>query len=387
MDAQLFWAMLQDKKVHDLKRLGYKYSTSVVAEFIALLKENMYTEIALKDFMGNNLVYTDSLIKVNMNAFKRLMTKNDAGFYGRQAMGEEIHATLSIESINSSRSSIREVIAGYAPRSDEEERIYGMKKGIDFIADRDNKITADSIYRLYRLAVDGFVAPTDRLLAGRYYRHDDVFVVGGKAEHRGLSHDRLSAYMDDLVEFINSESVMDDLCKAAIIHFYIGYLHPYFDGNGRMARLLHQWYLVQRGYSATLFVSFSECINKRRQEYYKAYTVIEKNTPLSGVVDVTPFIVYFNDNVYDKIIIKSDGMDNALFQEKLSEGMITVKEKELWHFVSANYGEKEFSTKQLEKDFGNAAYATIRGFVLKFSEMGLLASQQYGNRVRYKKVY
>ena len=113
----------------------------------------------------------------------------------------------------------------------------------------------------------------------------------------------------------------------------------------------------------------------------------EVATPLSGVVDVTPFIVYFNDNVYDKIIIKSDGMDNALFQEKLSEGMITVKEKELWHFVSANYGEKEFSTKQLEKDFGNAAYATIRGFVLKFSEMGLLASQQYGNRVRYKKVY
>ena len=41
------------------------------------------------------------------------------------------------------------------------------------------------------------------------------------------------------------------------------------------------------------------------------------------------------------------------------------------------------STKQLEKDFGNAAYATIRSFVLKFEKLGLLKSTQYGNRVKY----
>ena len=40
-------------------------------------------------------------------------------------------------------------------------------------------------------------------------------------------------------------------------------------------------------------------------------------------------------------------------------------------------------TKQLEKDFGNAAYATIRSFVLKFERLGLLKSTQYGNRVKY----
>ena len=40
-------------------------------------------------------------------------------------------------------------------------------------------------------------------------------------------------------------------------------------------------------------------------------------------------------------------------------------------------------TKQLEKDFGNAAYATIRSFVLKFEKLGLLKSTQYGKRVKY----
>ena len=48
------------------------------------------------------------------------------------------------------------------------------------------------------------------------------------------------------------------------------------------------------------------------------------------------------------------------------------------------YGTEEFSTKQLEKDFGDAAYATIRGFVLKFEDLGLLSSVKYGPRVKYK---
>ena len=46
-------------------------------------------------------------------------------------------------------------------------------------------------------------------------------------------------------------------------------------------------------------------------------------------------------------------------------------------------GAEEFTTKQLEKDFRNAAYATIR-FVMKFHEMGLLVARKAGNRVFYK---
>ena len=42
------------------------------------------------------------------------------------------------------------------------------------------------------------------------------------------------------------------------------------------------------------------------------------------------------------------------------------------------------ATKQLEKDFGNAAYATIRSFVLKLEKLGLLTSVKYGTRTKYK---
>lgn len=50
---------------------------------------------------------------------------------------------------------------------------------------------------------------------------------------------------------------MNDLLKAALIRFYIAYLHPWFDGNGRMARLIHLWYLAQQRYFSALFVPLS----------------------------------------------------------------------------------------------------------------------------------
>lgn len=71
------------------------------------------------------------------------------------------------------------------------------------------------------------------------------------------------------------------------------------------------------------------------------------------------------------------------FQTALSYGQVTEKEKALREFVLSAYGDVEFSTKQLEKGFGNAAYATIRSFVLKFEKLGLIKSTQYGNRVKY----
>ena len=173
--------------------------------------------------------------------------------------------------------------------------------------------------------------------------------------------------MDGLVEFIHQASAMNDLLQAALIHFYIAYLHPWFDGNGRMARLIHLWYLVQQRYSATLFVPLSEYVEKSRRGYYNAYTLTEQNAQISGIMDVTPFLVYFIENVYHKLVLAlPDPNTTETFQNALARCDVTEKEQALWQFFLTAYWESQFSTKQLEKDFGNAAYATIRGFVLKF---------------------
>ena len=126
-------------------------------------------------------------------------------------------------------------------------------------------------------------------------------------------------------------------------------------------------------------------VEKSRRVYYHAYTLAEQNANISGVMDVTPFLVYFIEHVYHKLVSAlPSSQTTETFQNALSQGEITEKEQALWQFVLTAYGESPFSTKQLEKDFGNAAYATIRGFVRKFETLGLLRSVKYGNRIKYQ---
>lgn len=385
MEASFFAKMLSDKCVTNLKKLKYKFPDADMSEFIELLKASVYKPLQLMDFKGSQSVYMSSVAQVRMNTIKTLMRPQSGGYpYGMKAMEDEIASTLTIENIDFSRDSVRKILKGYAPTDESEDRIYGMKKGLEFISNVNNKITEDNIFTLYQMTIGDFLDSDDKLLPGQYYRHDSVYIMGQTVKHTGLPYQKLAEYMGGLIAFINDESEMNDLLKAAVIHFYIGYLYPYFDGNGRMARLLHLWYLVQQGYSSTLFVPFSSYVERSRKQYYSAYTLVEKNEKISGLLDITPFLVYFIEDIYNRLeteLPPTKTIDQ--FAKLLEEGRITEKERDLWNFVLTTYGITEFSTKQLEKDHGDAAYATIRGFAFKFVEMGLLKKRQYGSRTKY----
>lgn len=385
MEAALFAKMLSDPGILDLKKMVYKYGASDLHEFLALLKQDFYQALPLHDFEGNPMVYLDSVVRVSLSAARVLLTpQQSTRLYGTKAMEEEIVSTFRIEQIDTSRESVRRILSGQAPKNDEEHRIYGMKLGLEFIADVSHAITEENLFRLYQMTIGDFLPEEDRLLPGNLYRHDSVYIVGGKVEHTGLPWQKLPAYMAELVAFA-AEAAQNDLVKAAILHFALAYLHPYFDGNGRMARLLHLWYLVQQGYTSALFVPMSRFIEESRSRYYKAYTLVEQNQQISGVLDVTPFLTYFAESVYSRL---GEGQPQPrtlqAFDEALRQGEVTEKEQALWQFVLTAYGDEEFSTKRLEKDFGDAAYATIRSFVLKFESLGLLTSVRYGNRVKYR---
>lgn len=386
MEAALFARMLSDPGILDLKKMVYKYGASDLQEFLALLKQDFYQALPLHDFEGNQMVCLDSVVRISLSAARVLLTpQQSARLYGAKAMEEEIVSTFRIEQIDTSRESVRRILSGQAPKNDEEHRIYGMKLGLEFIADVSHTITEENLFRLYQMTIGDFLPEEDRLLPGNLYRHDSVYIVGGKVEHTGLPWQRLPAYMAELVAFAAEKAAQNDLVKAAILHFALAYLHPYFDGNGRMARLLHLWYLVQRGYSSALFVPMSRFIEESRSRYYKAYTLVEQNQQISGMLDVTPFLTYFAESVYSRL---GEGQPQPrtlqAFDEALRQGKVTEKERALWQFVLTAYGDEEFSTKRLEKDFGDAAYATIRSFVLKFERLGFLTSVRYGNRVKYR---
>lgn len=385
-DALLFTKMLADNHICDLKKLHYKYPQADLREFVSLLKNGFYKSLPLPDFNGSPLVYLENRTQMQLSAAKVLLTpQNSTELFGRKAMENEIASSLTIEHIDFQRDSVRRILAGAAPTDDSESRIYGMKKGLEYISDLNHTITEENLHTLYALAIGDYLPEEDRLPPDSFYRRDSVYIIGERLEHTGLPWQSLPEYMAALTDFIRSEDTTDDLLKAAAIHFYIAYLHPYFDGNGRMARLVHLWYLVQRGYSSALFVPLSAYIEHSRKAYYNAYTLTEANQSYSGVLDITPFLTYFIENVYNKLgSALPAARTTESFNEALSAGHITEKESALWKFVLSAYGTDEFSTKQLERDFANAAYATVRGFVLKFEKLGLLISAHYGNRVKYR---
>lgn len=385
IEAKIFLSIINDPSFYDFKKMKYKYGEETLNDVIYLMKSTIHKKINIVDFNKNNLVYCPSLINVSDKTYKSLLDNNNNESYSVSQMESEIKSTLEIENIESSRNSIRSILNGNAPKDFNENKIFGIKQGLDFISDKNNRITEKNIFDLYMTSVGNYLSPDEQLLPNNFYRHDAVYVLGSDISHQGLDFKLVPEYMSKFVQFISQNDSTGAIIKSVIIHFYFAYIHPYFDGNGRMARLMQLWYLIQNDFNSTLMVSFSQLISKTKNLYYKTFEDIEKNLKISGVIDVTPFILYFNENVFDKLQeqkLDSNVVEN--FQKYLEGGDVTLKEKDLFLFVMSFYGENEFSTKTLEKDFKNAAYATIRSFVIKFERMGLLSSQKYGNRTRYK---
>lgn len=382
MDIQLFTKMLRDDHFTDYHKMSYKYRDDF-PDFLQVLESLYYKPLPLTDFEGKNLVFIKNHAAIHQNTVKLLLQAQNHR-YGLKAAEEEIMATSAIESIDFKRDSVRSILKGMAPKDEQESRILGMKNGLEFIADTENKITEENIHRLYKMAIDDFLDQKEQLADGCLYRHDTVYVVSDRIEHTGLDYKRLPDFMQSLIAFIHTDDDMNDLIKAAVIHFYIAYIHPYFNGNGRMARLLHLWFLIQKGYQSALFIPFSAQIEKSRKAYYDAFTAVEENKKYSGRIDVTPFISYFINNVYNHMKEDTVSVDTLTsYENAVKSGKVTEKETRLWQFVLSCYGTEKFSTKQLEKEFGDAAYATIRNFVMKFEEIGLLSSVRYGTRVKY----
>ena len=385
MELKTFTEMFSDKSALDINKLKYKFGEDNLAGYLETLNDSFYNKLTLLDFKGKPIVLLPAKINMTSQLIKVLAASYSSEKYGIQAMEDEIISTLSIEQIDSSKESVRKILNGGAPETSNENKAYGIKRGLDFIAEPANKITEENLYQLFMLAIGDFLDDEDRLMPGHKYRHDTVYVVGQNIEHQGISYHLLPEYIVNMINYIHIDDGLDQIMKSIIIHYYFAYLHPYFDGNGRMARLLQLWYLAQIGYTSSLFIPFSAYINESKGLYYKAFTLISNNSKVSEVLDVTPFVTYFIDNVLTKLQKRTEPT-NALkiFNNLLQTAEITAKEKDLFYYVLSAYGTNEFSTKQLEKDYQNAAYATIRNFVLKLESKGLLASQKYGNRMRYR---
>ena len=106
--------------------------------------------------------------------------------------------------------------------------------------------------------------------------------------------------MNELINYINTEKETDFLIQAGIVHLWFVILHPFDDGNGRIARALTDMILARSDDSKFRFYSMSSQIQKNRKSYYE---VLEKTQ--KGSMDITNWLLWFLENLL--IAIQSSG--------------------------------------------------------------------------------
>ncbi len=132
-----------------------------------------------------------------------------------------------------------------------------------------------------------------------------------KVHYEAPSSERIDSEIGKLIEWIENESEIDPVLKAAIAHLWFVTIHPFEDGNGRITRAITEMLLARSDKSVKRFYSMSSQIRLERKEYYEKLEKTQK-----GNSDITEWILWFLDclinsfeltsNTLTKILIKAD---------------------------------------------------------------------------------
>jgi Fic family protein len=117
---------------------------------------------------------------------------------------------------------------------------------------------------------------------GRFRKEgdDQIEIVDGSGQvlHSPPPALELPELINQLCDFANSEKeeeFVHPVLKAIIMHFWLAFIHPFMDGNGRTARALFYWYLLKKDYWLFEYLSISRIILKAPAQYYRAFLYSE----------------------------------------------------------------------------------------------------------------
>ncbi|MFN8713746.1 MAG: Fic family protein [Bacteroidota bacterium] len=226
--------------------------------------------------------------------------------YFRSSLLEEAVASSQVEGAATTTEVAREMLkTGRSPRNESEQMIFNNLLAIDYISEfQQSNIDFKSIIELHRIMTASTAAEK---YAGDF-RKGEVFVtdhVDGEVAHIPPDWKEVEELMGALCVFANNDAhFIHPIVKASIIHFLIGFIHPFEDGNGRTARALFYWFLLKKGYSLIKNISISKVILESRTQYDKAFLKTESDDN-----DLNYFISYSVKNIrlaFEKLKFYSD---------------------------------------------------------------------------------
>lgn len=208
-----------------------------------------------------------------------------------------------------------------APRTPDEKMIIGNFRMMQCAwRCRDKPLSAELIAELHCVGVEGI--DDDHYRPGTFRApHDEVVVEDGDGNvvHTPPSAEDIESRLNKLAVWINTNHTDADtkfyihpLIKSVVLHFAIGYEHPFHDGNGRVARSLFYWYMFKHDFSAFRYIAISTLLKSAPIQYGKSYLYTETDE-----MDLTYFVDY-----QCRIITRAIGGFKSAYESTL-EGMNT----------------------------------------------------------------
>ena len=190
---------------------------------------------------------------------------------------EEAISSSQIEGASTTRKIAKEMLRkNISPKDRSQRMIYNNFQTINYLSAHTNTdLSVDFILKIHSLITDSTLSNPEE--SGRFRTNNDVVVenkLTNEVVHIPPSYTEIPAAMSWLVAFVNGENrdvFIHPIIKAIIIHFFISYLHPFVDGNGRTARALFHWYMLKTGYWLTEYMSISRIIYKSKSAYEKSF--------------------------------------------------------------------------------------------------------------------
>jgi Fic family protein len=329
----------------------------------------------LNGLLANELMQTtkDKLSSISSNKFLE------------KCLIEEIILTNEIEGIHSSRKEILDVIESKLDR-EKKLRFQGLvEKYSKLFTDEEIDFSSCSnIRKLYNDIVINEMNEND-LPDGEFFRKDTVNIVSSQEiEHKGLyPESKIIDAMENSFKILKDEKIAK-LFRIAIFHYLIGYIHPFYDGNGRLSRFISS-YLLKQELNKYIALKLSYAIKNNKKKYYNAFEIC--NDPRNKG-ELTFFIYTFIDFVKESTICLindlKDSLEKLRYYFNIFHMPIDLKKQTiLWNLIQ-NY---IFSNNQLTLE-ELVKYTEINETTLRQNIMPLIEDQFIiKNKEGHKNIY
>lgn len=301
---------------------------------------------------------------------------------------EEAITSSQLEGASTTADVARNMLrTGRKPTDRSEQMILNNFNAMRFVDENsDEELTPELIYELHRIVTDGTL--DDAAKAGVFRTDEDEIVIQderGQLLHRPPPTDQLAERLQQLCSFANDRSTdtfLHPVLRAIITHFWLGYDHPFVDGNGRTARALFYWSMLAQDYWLVEYLSISKILKKAPAQYARSFLYTETD---SG--DLTYFLDYQLGVILRAIDELQEYLGRKVRQVRRVEALLK-RSTELNHRQLALLSNAlrrpgaRYTIKSHQRSH-NVVYETARTDLLELADKGLLSASKRGRSYEF----